>query len=54
MNNEKSLFERILCVPASSTPVERVFSQSGLVMRPNRARMTDTLLEVVFLKCNAF
>ena len=28
-------------------------SQSGLIMRPNRARMSDTLLEsVVFLRCN--
>ena len=51
----RPLFERILCVPASSAPVERVFSQGGLVMRPNRARMTNTLLEeLVFLKCNAF
>jgi len=51
----RPLFERILCVPASSAPVERVFSQSSLVMRPNRARMTNALLEeLVFLKCNAF
>jgi len=51
----RPLFEQILCVPASSAPVERVFSQSGLVMRPNRAQMTNTLLEeLVFLKCNAF
>lgn len=47
------LFERVLCVPASSAPVERVFSQSGLLMRPNRAHMTDKLLdELVFAKCN--
>jgi len=31
-----SLFERVFCVPASSAPVERVFSQSRLIMRPNR------------------
>jgi len=32
---------------------ERVFSQSGLLMRPNRARMTDKRLEeLVFAKCN--
>lgn len=49
----KPLFERVLCVPASSAPVERVFSQSGLIMRPNRARMTDKLLEeLVFMRCN--
>jgi hypothetical protein len=47
------LFSRIFCVPASSAPVERIFSQSGLIMRPNRARMSDDLLEsLVFLKCN--
>ena len=26
------LFQRLFCVPASSAPVERVFSQSGLIM----------------------
>ena len=36
----KPLFAYIFCVLASSAPVERVFSQSGLIMRPNRARMT--------------
>jgi len=47
------LFELVLCSPASSAPVERVFSQSGLIMRPHRAKMSDELLEaLVFLKCN--
>jgi len=35
----KSLFCRLLCVPATCAPVERVFSQGGLIMRPNHARM---------------
>jgi len=49
----RPLFERVLCVPASSAPVERMFSQSVLIMKPNRARMSDVLLEeLVFLKCN--
>lgn len=32
------LFEVVLCSSANSTPVERVFSQSGLFMRPHRAK----------------
>lgn len=50
----RMLFARVFCVPATSAPVERVFSQSGLIMRPNRAKMADSMLEsLVFLKCNA-
>ena len=51
------LFEpalRALSVPASSAPVECMFSHGGIVMSPHRARMTDkTLTSIVFLKCNA-
>jgi len=47
------LFEHFLCTPASSAPVERGFSQSGLLLRPHRARMSDKLPEsLVFLTCN--
>jgi hypothetical protein len=47
------LFEKIFSITATSAPVERVFSQSGLLMRPNRARMGDKLLsQLVFTKCN--
>jgi len=43
--------ETVLSAPASSAPVDRVFSQSGLIIRPNRARMSDKMLEeLVFLK----
>jgi hypothetical protein len=50
----QSLFERVLCAPASSAPVERIFSQSGLIVRPHRAKISDKLLEgIVYLKCNA-
>jgi len=34
-----SPFEKIFCAPVISAPVERVFSHSGLFMRPHRARM---------------
>ena len=49
-----SLFEKIFCAPATSAPVERVFSHSGLFMRPHRARMGDKMLSdlVSILKCN--
>lgn len=57
MKTLPSLFRvaiRVLAVPASSAPVERVFSHSGIMLRPHRAQMTDRLLaNLVFCKCNA-
>ena len=47
------LFEKVFSAPATSAPVERVFSSSGLLLRPHRARMSDQLLsQLVFLTCN--
>ena len=46
------LLQRLFCVPATSAPVERIFSQSGLIMRPHRARMSDSTLETLIFKCN--
>jgi hypothetical protein len=47
------LLEYIFCVPATSAPVERIFSQGGLFVRPHRARLSDRLLcQLMFVKCN--
>ena len=45
---------RALSVPASSAPVELVFSHGGIFMRPHRAGMSETTMSaLVFLKCNS-
>ena len=44
---------KFLSVPATSAPVERVFSHGGIILRPHRARLGDAMLsDLVFLKCN--
>ncbi|CAB3986900.1 zinc finger BED domain-containing 4-like [Paramuricea clavata] len=56
-NNLSKMFPvalRVLPVPASSSPVERVFSHGGIIMRPHRAKLSDkTLSNLIFLKCNS-
>ncbi|CAF1559875.1 unnamed protein product [Rotaria magnacalcarata] len=51
-----SLYElglKYLSVPATSAPIERIFSQSGFVMRPHRASLTSkNVCLLTFLKCN--
>jgi hypothetical protein len=47
------LATRVLCIPATSAPVERVFSSSGILMRPHRSRLSKNMLSVLtLLKCN--
>ncbi|CAF3334021.1 unnamed protein product [Rotaria sp. Silwood2] len=44
---------KVLCIPATSAPAERIFSQSGLLMRPHRSRLSkDMLSKLTFIKCN--
>jgi len=44
---------KYLSVPATSAAIERVFSQSGFIMRPHRARLTSkNVCLLSFLKCN--
>ena len=47
------LAKKILSVPATSSPVERIFSQSGFLFRQHRAKMSrKTLQMLTMLKCN--
>ena len=48
-----TLSTNTLCVPASSAPLERNFSASGLTMRPQGTRLSSEMLEIfVYLKSN--
>ena len=53
-NIMRLLLEKIFSVPATSAPVERVFSHGGIIMKPNRAQLSDEMLSaLVFMKCNS-
>ena len=50
----RPVFARVFCVPASSASIERMFSQSGIIMSARRARMSNSLFEaLVLIKCSA-
>ena len=47
------LAEYYLSVPASSGPVEQLFSIAGKIFCPERCRLTDTVFEkLMCIKCN--
>ncbi|CAF1531206.1 unnamed protein product [Adineta ricciae] len=44
---------RVFSVPATSAPAERIFSRSGLLMRPHRSRLSKKMLSTLtMIKCN--
>ena len=44
-----------LCVPASSAPLERLFSIAGKVFCPDRCCLKDkTFEELMFIRCNQY
>ena len=44
---------RFLCIPASSAPIERLFSIAGKVFYPDRCRLIDKQFEeLMFIGCN--
>ena len=48
------LAKKVLAIPASSAPVERVFSHCGIIMQPHCSRLGNKILSnLVFLKCNS-
>lgn len=53
LNILKQVVLRIFTVQASSAPIERVFSQAGIILTSRRTRMKENLFrELVFLRVN--
>ena len=50
----KKLFLRYNCAIPASAAVGRVFSQAGLIFKPTRTLLSDTMFEMLlFTKCNS-
>jgi len=46
---------KYLAIPASSAPVERIFSVAGKIFRPERCRLNDkTFKELLTIRCYTF
>lgn len=53
LNSLKSVVRRVFSIQASSAPVERVFSQAGIIMSPRRTSMSEEVFRsLVFLRVN--
>ena len=51
----QKLAKRILCIPATSTPSERVFSTMGIIISKLRNRLSPSTAEaILFLKKNDY
>lgn len=49
----QNIVRKIFSIQASSAPIERCFSQAGLIMSPRRAKMSDEVFtDLVFLRVN--
>ena len=49
-----SMAKRVLAIPASSAPVERLFSIAGKIFHPDRCRLSDnTFHKLIMIKCNS-
>lgn len=43
----------ILAIPATSAPIERIFSVGGAILAPKRRKMKDSLFhKLIFIRCN--
>ena len=50
----KKLFLRYNCALPASAAVERLFSQAGVIFKPTRTLLSDTMFEMLlFTKCNS-